>query len=148
MTRKSELYISYDYEDGHKYQADIEYRYSVDGRSYVGNRVSYRWNDKPSSRTSDKGYYERVLEKYPVGKNVTVHYNPNDPDEAVLETNPSWVACLILFVGVSLIVSVLFPIKDLLFNRKKLISINERRGKVVIKSVLLDVSPFLHFGFF
>ena len=141
--RKSEMYISYDYEDGHKYQAEIEYSYRVDGRGYVGNRVSYRWNDNPSSRSSDKGYYERVLEKYPAGKNVTVHYNPDDPDEAVLETYPSWVACLILFVGISLIVSVLFPIKEILFNPENLISIKERRGKVVIKSMLDNEFVFI-----
>ena len=100
-------------------QADIEYEYWVDEKRYVGNRVSYRWMDSPNLHSDDNGYYERLLEKYPYGKNVTVHYNPDNPDEAVLETNPSWFMWFLVIVGISLCAIVFLPIHKLVHRNKK-----------------------------
>lgn len=61
-----------------KFRPDITYRYEVKGRSYAGAQTNIR----KVSRERDT--VERVLARYPVGATVTVHYNPDDPAEAML----------------------------------------------------------------
>jgi len=64
------------------YGAKIRYSYMVEGRSLEGGRVGLtgsRW-----ARTDDDA--RNRMAKYPVGQKVTVHYQPNKPENAVLET--------------------------------------------------------------
>src|SRR3954463_4926707 len=58
--------------------ANITYEYSARGKKLRNNRVSIG---------EDLGNFEvaETLARYPVGKAVTVYYNPLHPDEAVLE---------------------------------------------------------------
>ncbi|MDY7109627.1 MAG: DUF3592 domain-containing protein [Planctomycetota bacterium] len=70
--------------DGHSsttYRAEISFRYDVDGRTYASD--TYRYGAMGSS---DRSYAESVAQRYPVDSEVTVHYNPRDPSDAVLET--------------------------------------------------------------
>ncbi len=68
--------------DGHRFEernfAGITYEYIVAGKTYRNNRVSIG---------EDRGNFEvaETLARYPVGKAVTVYYNPNRRSEAVLE---------------------------------------------------------------
>lgn len=61
------------------YHAEIRYRFTVQGRSYTGDRLSY--NFKPS----DKDGCARVVGRYPPGCQVQVSYDPADPSSNVLE---------------------------------------------------------------
>jgi len=69
-------------EEGHRFEernfANITYEYSVAGQTYRNNRVSIG---------EDRGNFEvaETIARYPVGKEVTVYYNPNKRAEAVLE---------------------------------------------------------------
>ncbi len=65
------------------WQPHILYRYEVQGRSYVGERVGALTlgSDFPS-------LVESVVRRHPAGSQTRVHYNPADPAEAVLE--PTW----------------------------------------------------------
>jgi len=58
--------------------ANIVYEYSARGAKLSSNRVSIG---------EDRGNFEvaETLSRYPVGKAVTVYYNPLHPKEAVLE---------------------------------------------------------------
>jgi hypothetical protein len=58
--------------------AEIRYEYRVGGRRYAGSRISIG---------EDLGDHEveETLRRYPRGSVVTVFYNPDKPDEAVLE---------------------------------------------------------------
>lgn len=63
------------------YAVTAEYRYSVQGREYMGNRIRA---DFPNWLYS----YETALstlERYPVGQKVRVHYCPTDPAKSILE---------------------------------------------------------------
>lgn len=75
--------------------AEIRYEYHVDGRRYAGSRVSIG---------EDLGDHdvEETLRRYPRGSVVTVFYNPEKPDEAVLERGaPEGVwGTMILFIVV------------------------------------------------
>ena len=69
-------------EDGHRIDkrnfANIVYEYAARGETLRNNRVSLG---------EDRGNFEvaETLARYPVGKAVTVYYNPAHPHEAVLE---------------------------------------------------------------
>ncbi len=56
---------------------DVAYSFSVAGRSYQGKRVSL-------GDISGK-FAEETVRRYPVGSVVTVHYDPADPTDCVLE---------------------------------------------------------------
>lgn len=77
---------------GAKYSLAVVYRYSVDGREYENDRLSFpEW-----SASGSESYYRKQLEsKYPLGGSCTVYYNPGNPAESCLEPGPS-----ILFIVV------------------------------------------------
>jgi Protein of unknown function (DUF3592) len=58
--------------------AGVTYEFEVQGKKRKGSRVSIG---------EDLGNFEvaETLMRYPAGKNVTVYYNPENPDQAVLE---------------------------------------------------------------
>jgi len=91
------------------YHLAVQYEYEVNGQRYVGDRV----NIGPVRRNINPRRSQEILARYPVGGNVTVYYNPANPQEAALEreaahTNailvlgialiavPSCIACLVL----------------------------------------------------
>jgi Protein of unknown function (DUF3592) len=58
----------------------VEYTYDVDRKSYSGDNIAYKVF---SSLTRPAA--EKILEKYPIGATVDVHYNPSNPSQSVLE---------------------------------------------------------------
>jgi len=67
-------------EHGNTYSAEVAYDYQVGGVGYTGRKISI------GQMSSSTGYAQGILNRYPVGKKVSVHYSPADPEEAVLET--------------------------------------------------------------
>jgi hypothetical protein len=59
----------------------VEFSYSVAGQSYSGKRLAFGG----SIAQKDPAAVQKGLERYPVGAQVTVYYNPEKPSEAVLE---------------------------------------------------------------
>nr|WP_321463335.1 DUF3592 domain-containing protein [uncultured Cohaesibacter sp.] len=57
----------------------VRYRYEVDGQFIIGNQISAHH----PARTL-RGVAETEIEDLRQGTNVTVHYNPENPQEAVL----------------------------------------------------------------
>lgn len=57
--------------------AEVSYSFAVGPTTYRGDRICLM--GEPDGSTSD------VLKRYPRGKIVTVHYNPEDPNESILE---------------------------------------------------------------
>jgi hypothetical protein len=65
------------------YEPVIRYRYSVQGRAYVGTRLGLgRWE------TTDSALVHSVMLAYPVGASVRVHYAPADPAVSALRPTP------------------------------------------------------------
>ena len=60
--------------------ARLFYTFSVDGKSYTGNRVCY--GDYNSEGPS---HAYRVVNRYPKGKDVRVYYMPDNPKVCLLE---------------------------------------------------------------
>ena len=61
---------------------DIRYVFSVDGVEYRGKRISI------GEIPPDSPGVEAALELYQVGRTGPVYYNPDNPEEAVLERDP------------------------------------------------------------
>lgn len=59
------------------YRASISYYYQVAGIPYTGTRLAFG---------EDMARGQRILNRYPVGTKAAVHYLPDEPQLAVLET--------------------------------------------------------------
>jgi hypothetical protein len=75
--------------------AEVRYEYRVNGKRFTGNRISLG---------EDLGDFmvAETLARYPEGKRVIVHYDPAQPDRAVLEHGAPdgiW-RTMIIFIGV------------------------------------------------
>jgi len=62
------------------YKAEVFYEYTVDGKTYNGNRVAYG-----NVSTSSPSRARRIVDRYPEGKEISVYYQPDDPEECLLE---------------------------------------------------------------
>jgi hypothetical protein len=62
------------------YGAQVEYRYTVAGTDYLGQRVHMGMTNSSSSAP-----HEKIVGRYGRGETVIVAYHPQDPSDAVLE---------------------------------------------------------------
>ena len=60
-------------------QPRVTYSYSVNGTPFASQRISFAGGYRPKDT-------DAILARYPVGKEVSVSYAPNNPAEATLET--------------------------------------------------------------
>ncbi len=105
--------IKYKYDGREKkrevsYIPHIGYEYMVDGQHYSGSRVSF--NGISTTYWGAK----RLVDRYPENKMVDVHYNPDNPKNAVLEPGASLGAYIPLFIGFIFTVvgiGVVFPVE-------------------------------------
>ncbi|HLD65721.1 MAG TPA: DUF3592 domain-containing protein [Pseudomonas sp.] len=63
-----------------EYRVRAAYDYQVAGAHFTGNRIEIR-----PTRYSMRQNAERELADYPVGKTVTVYYDPENPEKSVLK---------------------------------------------------------------
>ncbi len=80
----SQVTISTD-EDGATYYADVQYKYVVNDRWYTADTVNFG-----EYGSSNRSRADKIVARYPPDSQVTVYYNPDDPDTAVLEPGLSW----------------------------------------------------------
>lgn len=81
------------------FHLEVEYEYTVDGKRYTSNR--YQLGSGPShGNHGDVESAKADAEKYPVGSEITVHYHPENPHSAVLQTGVSWGGYVPLILGV------------------------------------------------
>ena len=66
------------------YYAKVVYEFVAGGRMWSSDDVSFG-----EYRSSDPAHARSVVEKYPAGAAVTVHYSPEDPASSVLEAGLS-----------------------------------------------------------
>lgn len=66
-------------DDGTEYSPDVSYIYQVEGREYDGSRISFGGTNGGEEEAI------RYTQRYPIGKKVSVYYDPSRPERAVLE---------------------------------------------------------------
>lgn len=69
---------------GPHFSAIVRFEYLIQGRRYESSTVHFAQRKFRLATSADD-----VVRSYPVGSEVTVHYDPYEPDTAVLETSPS-----------------------------------------------------------
>lgn len=67
-------------EGGGTYHAEVMYDFNINDTTFSGNRIAY--GDYGSSNPS---HAREVVNRYPTGQGVTVHYMPGNPEECLLE---------------------------------------------------------------
>ncbi len=78
------------------YEPVVEYEYSVGGTPLSGRKLSF------GATSFGRKTAHEVVDRYPSGATVLVHYNPAKPGEAVLETKASGGA-IFLVAGIAMI---------------------------------------------
>ncbi len=63
----------------------VEYIYFLDGQECTGNRIFFGSPEKYS-----KGEADRIVRAYPVGQEVSVTYDPEEPESAALKPGLVW----------------------------------------------------------
>jgi len=81
--------------DGTTYSADIKFMYVVNDRWLTGDVVNFGEYGSSNMRHADE-----IVNRYPIGKIVSVYYNPEQPETAVLEPGLTWSSYFILFMGI------------------------------------------------
>ena len=66
------------------YSAKIEYEFEINGATQRGSRIA-----AVQDMNANKEHVQKVLNKYPLDRAVTVSYKPDDPNACVLEPG-SW----------------------------------------------------------
>ncbi len=77
---------------------EILYEYAVDKKVYTSDKVIYS-----STGSSDKNYALNYVNKYPVGKEITVYYDPNHPEKSVLEPLVRDYQLIYMFIGFAIL---------------------------------------------
>jgi uncharacterized protein DUF3592 len=62
-----------------RYRAAVQYRYRAGGKEYQSDRIFWGGNEGRQKHMAS------VIAAYPQGAKVSVHYDPQDPAEAVLD---------------------------------------------------------------
>ena len=97
-----------------RYVADVSYAYAVRGTEYEGATISF----SASSSFDQPQEAQAVLDGYPVGAVVAVHYDPSHPERSVLEPGSEGVGWLRI-LGLALIaIGLVAPIAALRYGHK------------------------------
>lgn len=82
-------------DDGTVYSSEVTYDYTVEGKTMSGDVVYFGDN----VRSSSKSTASTTVKKYPVGKEIQVHYSPDSHDKCVIEPGTTWSSYFILIFG-------------------------------------------------
>lgn len=88
-----------------RYHVALVYSYAVDGQRYEASRYSIGQGSRISKKYKQRDEARQAARAYATGDAIVVHYNPDDPSEAVIQagvTGASWVPFVfgLLFAGV------------------------------------------------
>lgn len=95
----SEVTRSSDSEGGDSYSPEVTYRYTVENQQHESYTIKFGENSYSSRRRA-----ETIAETYPVGRDVTVYYDPEQPGRSVLEPGVTGGSYIVLGVGVFFVV--------------------------------------------
>ena len=118
----------HDGDDSTSYSAEFTYRYKVGGKFYTNDR--YTFLRTSGSRKSAR----KLLKKYPVGSTTRVSYNPDDPNESVMDNRMGWRLLYALFPLAFIAVGGLFVWGGLVGGWGDTKTVKKRRKKSLSQS--------------
>jgi hypothetical protein len=77
------------------YYPEIKYEYTVDNQKYIGKKISLASKSHKSKHSAQK-----IIDKYSLGTNVNVYYNPKKPQDALLVTGVTLGSYIPIIVGI------------------------------------------------
>ncbi len=95
VIERSRVDSGYDTDHGTMYSASIAYHYTIDGKRYRGSTIQF---GRKGLSVSWSSVENRLIETYPEGRCVDVHYKPSRPKVSTLKTGvngSAWFALLI-----------------------------------------------------
>lgn len=106
-------------EESNMFSAHILYEYTVNNQTMEGDRIWFGGDFHSTNREQ----FQRIVNDYPLGKDVKVYYDPDDPVVAVLQPgafNSSYIVyiigCVIMgFGGIFILAAIIL----LFFSRSK-----------------------------
>lgn len=82
------------------------YKFVVDGKEYVGKKIniykSFSYSNLDPDAATETA--DKFLEKYPIGSKVTVYYNPENPEDAIIEAGFDLVGIGVTLAGLLLMI--------------------------------------------
>ncbi|MBF0455398.1 MAG: DUF3592 domain-containing protein [Magnetococcales bacterium] len=105
LVKKKPLFLNI----GGVYHTEIHFLYRVDGKPYVGTRIQYGIG---VNSFLFEQFAQKVVERYPKDKMVTVFYNPVNPSDEIVERSPAlgftlvWITSAVLFFGLAIVISI------------------------------------------
>lgn len=103
-----------------QYYPEIEYRWTVDGTTYEGDRYKLGTTHKKYDERDDA---RKAAQRFSAGERITVYYDPDAPDQAVLDPSKDWFALLapsvlgLVFIGTGILLQRLGPAMQALTER-------------------------------
>jgi len=98
------------------YNPELVCRYHVNGSDYL---LRTDLNTPPFGRKrTRKQTAEIIISEYPVGSVISVHYNPEQPDQACVRTGPFWNNYTVLMLGLILFGGGSFGLLSICFRQK------------------------------
>jgi len=79
---------------GTTYHAEVLYDFSIEGTKYSGTRVAFG-----DYGASDAAHARNIVNRYPKGERVSVHYMPDNPEVCVLEPGTKVQTWLLAGIG-------------------------------------------------
>ncbi len=99
-------------EDGTTYYADIEFKYVLNDRWITADTVNFG-----EYGSSNPDHANDIIADYPVGKTVTVYYDPEQVETAVLEPGLTWSSYAVLAMGIIFLIIPVIMILSLFLSR-------------------------------
>lgn len=100
---------------GGSWHFDIKYKYTVDKLIYTSNKINF----VNTGESASDQYARNYVEKYPVGKAVTVFYDPRNPERSVLEPDKQSHTSLGYLLFLAVMSVIFFAVSIRLFFAKK-----------------------------
>jgi len=111
---KSEVSLSTDADGGETYSPEINYSYNINNTNFINNTIKFGENSYGNRRKA-----EVIAGDYPIGKNVTVYYDPEKPERSVLEPGLSAGSYIVIGIGIFFILITLVTIPISFFFRNR-----------------------------
>jgi hypothetical protein len=99
-----------------EFEPRIVYTYQVHGRNYTNSTFALDW---PLSVSRGKAWASEFAKQHPVGTQVVVCYDQDDPSRAVLRRGRMSVAQLVTWILASAVLAVLMPFYFWLVNASR-----------------------------
>lgn len=101
---ESRVTDSSDSDGGTTYRAEVTYEYAVGGQMYRNDLLAFGSRSLSEGGSWGEKKAHRIAQKYFVGKDVGVHYDPTQPGNSVLEVR-SAITKLLVFIGVIFLIT-------------------------------------------